>query len=210
MRDSRKLGRLALCCGLAGFGLMMAAEAFAQGGGPVLVETGAQGKRRTVNLYNGPDRTLEVNTSDGDSGPAPTGAQAPSLDPHDLSGHWLNYGHRTLFGPEGGMPPPLKPKYMAVLEKRIRNKNKGIPEGDASTQCFPHGTPRAFDSPYPVEIIESPASHGAPAQITVLMETLHNIRRFYLTDTHFPNMGESFLGESIAHWEGDTLVVHTT
>ena len=207
MKDSRKLGRLMLGGGLGAIALALATGAMAQ----LLVETGAQsGRGRKVNLYNGPDATLQVNTSDGDSGAAPPGSAAPNKDPRDLSGHWLNYGHRTLFGPEGGMPPPLRPKYMAMLEKRIRNKNSGIPEGDASTQCFPHGVPRAFDSPYPVEIIQTPAAHGQPAQITILMETLHNIRRLYLTDTHNAKLGESFMGESIAHWEGDDLVVHTT
>ena len=197
MKTSGRVRRLAIGFGLGAVGLLLASSALALRG-------------RVVNLYNGPDPTLQVNTSDGDSGPAPPGSAPPNPDPRDLSGHWLNYGHRTLFGPMPGLPPPLKPKYMAQLEQRIRNKNKGIPEGDASTQCLPHGTPRAFDSPYPVEIIQTPAAHGQPAQITILMETLHNIRRIYMTDKHNARMGESFLGESIGHWEGDTLVVHTT
>ena len=197
MRHARKRGRLLLGYGLGALGLLTASNALAQ-------------RSRVINLYNGPDPTLQVRTSDSDTGPGPAGLAAPNKDPRDLSGHWLNYGHKTLFGPADGVPPPLKPKYMAILEKRIRNKNKGIPEGDASTQCWPHGTPRALDSPYPVEIIQTPAAHGQPGQITILMETLHNVRRLYLTDTHTAGLGESFMGDSIAHWEGDDLVVHTT
>jgi hypothetical protein len=196
MKDPRKLGRLALGCGLGAMAVLMSTSALAQ-------------RDSGRNLYNGPDHTLEITAPSGDSGPAPAGTAAPNTDPHDLNGHWVNFGIKHLAGPEAGVPAPLKPKYMAKLEKRMRDTNSGIPEGDASTQCFPHGTPRAIESPYPVEVIMSPAAHGAPAQVTILMETLHNIRRIYLTDKHFDNMGESFLGESIAHWDGDTLVVDT-
>ena len=197
MGNPRKLGRLALGLGLGAAVLGMSTSALAQ---------------RDVgrNLYNGPDHTLEITAPSGDTGPAPPGSKPPNLDPKDLSGHWVNFGIKHLAGPAAGVPAPLKPKYMKQLEKRMRDTNSGIPEGDASTQCFPHGTPRAIESPYPVEVIMTPAAHGQPGQVTVLMETLHNIRRLYLTDKHNAKMGESFLGESIAHWEGDDLVVHTT
>jgi hypothetical protein len=41
-------------------------------------------------------------------------------------------------GPDPAVAPPLKPEYMRVLERRIRAKNRGTPEADASTQCLPH------------------------------------------------------------------------
>ncbi len=164
---------------------------------------------RLGNLYNGSDKTLALTQNGVSSTPAPPGAAAPNPDPRNIEGHWWIVGTHKLFGSEPGMPPPLKPKYMKLLEDYIRTKNKGIPIADAQTQCFPHGTPRAMDSPYPIEIIHVPAAHGQPEHYVMLMETLHNIRRIYMTEKHNPNLGESFLGDSVGHWEGDTLVVDT-
>ncbi len=134
--------------------------------------------------------------------PAPEGTAPPNPNMHSIEGRWWTSEFKPLLGPAPGVPPPLKPAAMAKLEQSVRNKNKGIPEADASTQCFPHGTPRVMESPYPLEIVET------PGQVTILMETQHNIRRIYLQD-HHNKMGESFLGDSIGHWEGDTLVVDT-
>jgi hypothetical protein len=187
-RDVRKRGRVALAFGLlGGLGIAFAAQ--------------AQPPQR--NLNNGDDKTLALTNPGKPAGPAPKDAAPPNPDMHDLQGHWWTSEFKPLLSQEPGVPPPLKPKYMAVLEARIRNKNKGIPEADASTQCWPHGTPRVMESPYPIEIVET------PGQITILMETQHNIRRIYMTDHHTPGLGESFLGDSIGHWEGDTLVVDT-
>ena len=100
--------------------------------------------------------------------------------------------------------PPLKPKYMEILKRRIRAKNAGKPETDTSTQCYPHGMPRLMESPYPIEIVQT------PGRVTILHEVAHEVRRFYLNQQHPKNLKISFLGHSVAHWEGNTLVVDTT
>ncbi len=178
--------RIALAMGLMG-GLVAAGAA------------DAQAPRR--NLNNGADVTLALTNPSSPGRPAPKGAAPPNPDMHDLQGHWWTSEFKPLLGPALGVPAKLKPKYMAILEARIRNKNKGIPEADASTQCWPHGTPRVMESPYPIEIVET------PGMITILMETQHNVRRIYMNVPHTKGLGESFLGESVGHWEGDTLVV---
>ena len=199
MGDPAKLGRR-----LVGVGVMVGLLAT---GGAAVAQFGGT---RLGNLYNGPDQTLALTQNGVISNPAPAGSTPPNPDPHNLEGHWWIEGTHKLFGPALGVPPPLKPRYVQLLEEHIRTKNKGIPIADASTQCFPHGTPRAMDSPYPIEIVHVPAAHGQPEQYVMLLETMHNIRRIYMTDRHNPNMGPSFLGESIGHWEDGTLVVDTT
>ena len=201
MQDPRKLGRAAMGYGVGAVCVLaLSSSALAQ------MPTEAPYKPDTSQhyLYNRVDKALAITTTGATGGVAPKGAEAPNPDPHTLEGHWWTVEIKHMFGPAAGTPPPLKPKYMAKLETRIRNKNSGIPEADASTQCFPHGVPRAMESPYPLEIIQT------PGQITVLMETLHNIRRIYMADHHDRRMGISFLGDSVAHWEGDVLVVDTT
>ncbi|HEY1899458.1 MAG TPA: hypothetical protein VGG49_06685 [Steroidobacteraceae bacterium] len=154
-------------------------------------------------LHNSGDPTLALTPALRGATGAPKGASPGNPDPHNLEGVWWLTGYQYLLGPEPGVPPPLKPKYMRILEQRIRAKNAGHPEADASTQCFPHGMPRLMESPYPIEIVQT------PGQITFLHEVAHNIRRIYLDRPHPRHLALTFLGDSVGHWEGNTLVVDT-
>ena len=158
---------------------------------------------RPKTLFNSADPTLKLTPPLRGSRPAPAGAAPPNPEPRNFEGVWWLEGYEYMLGPEGGVPPPLKPEYMKVLERRIRAKNKGTPEADASTQCFPHGMPRLMESPYPIEIVQT------PGRVTFLHEVAHNVRRIYLDSPHPAKLRRTFLGDSRGHWEGDTLVVDT-
>ncbi len=69
---------------------------------------------------------------------------------------------------------------------------------------MPHGMPRLMESPYPIEIVQT------PGRITFLHEVAHNTRRIWLSRDHPKHVALTFLGDSVGHWEGDTLVVDTT
>lgn len=43
----------------------------------------------------------------------------------------------------------------------------------------------------------------------MIWEEDHQVRHIYLTDKHSPNVKPSWFGESIGHYEGDSLVVDT-
>jgi len=154
-------------------------------------------------LHNSGDPTLALTAPLRGAKAAPPGSAPPNPDPRDLEGVWWLQGYEYLLGPEPGVPPPLKPQYMQVLERRIRAKNRGMPEADASTQCMPHGMPRLMESPYPVEIVQT------PGRLTFLHEVAHNVRRIRLDKPHPKNLQPTFLGDSVGKWDGDTLVVET-
>jgi hypothetical protein len=154
-------------------------------------------------LFNSGDPTLALTRGGGRPNVAPPGSTPPNPDPRNFEGVWWMQGYQYMLGPEVGVPAPLKPKYIEILKRRIRAKNAGTPEADASTQCFPHGMPRLTESPYPIEIVQT------PKEVLVLHEVAHNVRRFYLNRKHPADPGHTFLGHSVAHWEGDTLVVDT-
>jgi hypothetical protein len=158
---------------------------------------------RPKTLYNSGDPTLTLTPPLGGSRRAPPGSPAPSPDPRNLEGVWWLQGYEYLLGPSPGVPPPLKPEYLKILERRIRAKNAGKPEADASTQCMPHGMPRLMESPYPIEIVQT------EGRVTFLHEVAHNIRRIWLNRPHPQHPAPTFLGDSVGHWEGDTLVVDT-
>jgi hypothetical protein len=164
---------------------------------------GAARPFRPTTLFNSGDPTLALTPPLLGGRAAPPGSAPPNPDPRDLEGVWWLRGYEYLLGPAPGIPPPLKPKYMQLLMERIRAKNRGTPEADTETQCLSHGMPRLMESPYPIEIVQT------PGRITFLHEVAHEVRRIWLNRPHPKHPRISFLGDSVGHWEGDTLVVDT-
>lgn len=76
---------------------------------------------------------------------------------------------------------------------------------DNAVQCLPHGMPlmMALPSPIGYEFLFS------PGRVTILSEE-NEIRRIY-TDgrRHVVDADATYSGESIGHWQGQTLVVDT-
>ena len=184
--------------------LALASSASAQNSqSPSQAPSAAQTANRPKTLDNSGDPTLALTGPLRGSGPAPAGSKPPNPDPKNFEGVWWLKGYEYMLGPEPGVEPPLKPAYMDILKRRIRAKNAGKPETDTSTACYPHGMPRLMESPYPIEIVQT------PGRVTFLHEVAHEVRRIYLDQKHPANLKESYLGHSVGHWEGDTLVVDT-
>jgi len=192
------LGRWMLLCTAAVALLATASAARAADAAP---KRAAPPRART--LFNSGDPTLALTPPLRGSPSAPPGSAPPNPDPRDLEGVWWLNGYEYLLGPSPGVPPPLKPKYMKILERRIRAKNRGTPEADGETQCLSHGMPRLMESPYPIEIVQT------PGRITFLHEVAHEVRRIYLNRPHPKHLSVTWLGDSVGHWDGDTLVVDT-
>jgi hypothetical protein len=76
---------------------------------------------------------------------------------------------------------------------------------DPVYQCFPPGTPRVYFHPFPMEIIQT------PGRVIMLFEYDHLVRQIFTDGRgHRDDLAPSWMGDSIGHWEGDTLVVETT
>ena len=104
-------------------------------------------------------------------------------------------------GPRPG--PQLTPPYAKrFAEWKRKFDTDGSQEPDSVTRCLAFGMAR-FGT-MPVEIIQT------PGQITMNLGVLHDIRRIYLDGIgHTVGADPSFNGDSVGHWEGDTLVVET-
>jgi hypothetical protein len=48
-----------------------------------------------------------------------------------------------------------------------------------------------------------------PKEVVMILESFNDVRRIYLSDKHSQNVRPSWYGDSIGHYEGDTLVVDT-
>lgn len=70
--------------------------------------------------------------------------------------------------------------------------------------CVPPGTPRIYLNPTPLQIVQM------PDEVLMLFE-YDSLRRQIFTDgrPHDTTLGPSWMGDSIGHWEGHTLVVDT-
>jgi hypothetical protein len=75
---------------------------------------------------------------------------------------------------------------------------------DPVISCFPPGVPRIYLHPFPMEII------ATDNRILMVFEYDHFIRQIY-TDgrDHRTDLAPTWMGDSIGHWEDDTLVVES-
>ena len=96
---------------------------------------------------------------------------------------------------EGGAIP-YKPDKLAM---RKENQDKWL-ERDPEIKCYLPGVPRANYMPYPFQILQSPSA------IFFAYEYAGAVRNVYLKDPG-PAPIDSWMGQSVARWEGDTLVI---
>jgi hypothetical protein len=137
------------------------------------------------------------------SAPAPKTADGKP----DLSGLWTaDSGNRqieltadaTIFDrPSGG---PLQP-WAAAIDKQHREM---LLRDDPSARCLPLGPPR-MDRREPHKILQF------PGLIVILYEANTLFRQIFLDGRALPkDPNPTWMGYSVGHWEGDTLVVETT
>ena len=87
-----------------------------------------------------------------------------------------------------------------ALAKREENR-AGWPKSDPEAKCYMVGVPRITYMPYPFQIMQT------AEQVTILYEYVHTFRNIYIDSEHPPGPIQWWMGDSRAHWEGDTLVV---
>ncbi len=122
------------------------------------------------------------------SGPTP---RMPDGKP-DLSGMWL-----ASFPKDPGNPEPL-PWAAALIKERQATQNKDIP----SSRCLPLGVVMSTFL-FPYKFVQTP-------RLLVMLYEGEFPRQVYLDGRPHPqDPNPSWLGHSIGHWDGDTLVVDT-
>ena len=128
----------------------------------------------------------------------------------DLSGIW-SWIDGKGFGFLGkGEEPPMLPwaeeKYRTVRSTATNEPAKAGNElnPDLYPYCLPHGFPRIYDTPHPFEIVQM------PGRVYMNFEIGNQMRRIYTDGSkHHEGWPAQYMGDSIGHYEGDTLVVET-
>ena len=98
--------------------------------------------------------------------------------------------------------PPYKPELLEKLHYLDENQNRF----DGNLHCLPPGVPRIGP---PQQIVQTPQHVVFLYNLGALSNAAGNYYRVVPTDgrPHRTDLEPSFFGDSVGHWEGDTLVV---
>jgi len=96
----------------------------------------------------------------------------------------------------------LKPEAAATVKQFGELSLKGIGYPTPSNQCWPSGTPYIFWN-FGLQMLQQ--SHD----VTLLYLHDHEVRRVRLNQPHSAHVAPSWYGDSVGHYEGETLVIDT-
>ena len=113
------------------------------------------------------------------------------------------------FGAAGAVPPgvgvvdgdeiPYRPE---ALKTKQENQQQWLTR-DPEIKCYLPGVPRATYMPHPFQIVQS------SSQLLIAYQYAGAVRDIHLKDPG-PAPVDSWMGQSVAKWDGDTLVVDVT
>lgn len=107
-----------------------------------------------------------------------------------------------------GMPPKpamkLTPEYQTRLDAYRKAQEKGENLQSQGANCVPPGLPGIMTQPYPIEFAYQ------PGKIIMVIEAYMQFRHIYTDGRKLPEDPDpNFMGNSVGHWEGDTLVIES-
>jgi hypothetical protein len=156
-------------------------------------------ERTTVPDFSGPWGRNMFNFETPDVGPGPivnlrrlgadAGRSAADGDPIPLVGDYNN--------------PILKPEAAAVVKKKGEYSESGHDNPDPSNQCGAYSPPYLFAMQQGMQMLQR------KDDIVILYTQNSQVRHVRLNSSHPRNPKPSPMGDSIGHYEGDTLVIDT-
>ena len=199
-----------------------------------------QDEARKLEQANASRRELRARPSDGNRQAPPVGGDGSTGAAGNVGGYnnfWVDPGdtynkvdgqYRTsvIVDPPDGRIPPILPE----ATKRNAARLRAVPTSDAPENVETRA-PGAYDNPEqrPLGercIIGFGSTSGppmlsvlynnfkqivqTPTHVVILVEMVHDARIIPFKTTHAPDHIRKWMGDSIARWEGETLVVETT
>ena len=137
---------------------------------------------------------------------APTGTspRLPNGRP-DFNGVWdhpyvpdMSLSAKNIAQQKAPGPLPFTPAGLANIKSYDPEK-----DGDYTGMCMPYGLTRSFNGPFPIQIMQT------DRHVAFLFEMGTWFHVVPFKDAHSVDPNPTWFGESIARWDGDTLVVDT-
>jgi len=115
-----------------------------------------------------------------------------------------------IIDPPDGKVPALTPEARQRLTSMRRGGTDSARDRPLSERCLmsfgsssgPPMLPVLYNNNY--QIVQTPDA------VMILVEMIHDVRIVRMNAQHLPSDIRQWLGDSVGHWEGDTLVVDTT
>jgi hypothetical protein len=153
--------------------------------------------------------TVTVNGTAPAKAATPATANRASTGPN-ISGVYNSIFPGTFFpgGPamnSAGVPGPRETKPVLKAGAEKYKVVRGPTDTGLSADCMPLGVPQSLFIPYQWQIVQ------APDRVVILYEYPNTFRVIPTNGaTHPLDVDPTWLGDSVGHWEGDTLVVDVT
>ena len=135
--------------------------------------------------------------------------QAVNTADWDIENHSAAAGPVAALGAEDAIPPGLSVveggeiPYLPEAAKKKQENFANRLTTDPEIKCYLPGVPRATYLPFPFQIIQNAKN------IMIAYEYAGAVRTIPMQDPG-PSPAPSWMGWSVGHWEGDTLVVDVT
>jgi hypothetical protein len=141
------------------------------------------------------------------SGPGPVVNKARRRQGFDVDGERLPAANAPLVSDAQRLVgdytnPILKPATAEAVKRHADLSLAGVGYPSPRNQCWPEGVPFIFTN-HAVQLVQQ------PDKITMLYEEDHEVRRVRVNAPHPPRVTPSWYGDSVGHYEGDTLVIDT-
>jgi hypothetical protein len=98
--------------------------------------------------------------------------------------------------------PILKPETAETVKKFGEMSMNHFGFHNPRNQCWPNGVPFVLSS-------NGMQMFQQPDKITIIYQTDHQVRRVRMNAQHPAQVTPSYFGDSVGHYEGDTLVIDT-
>jgi hypothetical protein len=157
------------------------------------------GEAQTPSLPRGPDGHPSLNGI----------WQALNTANWDIQEHAARSGPVVALGAIGAVPPGLgvvegnELPYLPVAAAKKKENFENRLTADPEVKCYMPGVPRATYMPYPFQIVQTP-------KYVLIAYEYAGANRTIFMDKAAPAPADSWMGHSVGHWEGDTLVVDVT
>jgi hypothetical protein len=125
---------------------------------------------------------------------APAGSAPPTKDPRDFAGVWMSELQQQQ------VVPTVKPELVGKVQ--MPQPSGFSTPNIESRKCHPSPYFNGATS-YPMQIVQT------DTQVNFIFEENRRFRRIYIDGKQPNNPLPAHSGHSVAHWEGDTLVVET-